>query len=116
MFFVFYAPTNEELCKADAIACNYLESILKEPSQLKVWQFSDFVINSPIAKLSEFWINNADNLEEAIAKERYAKKAIDQLTAQDYSAMRSCSNFKSHYANLEFKKVMRQAQIKAESV
>jgi hypothetical protein len=86
MFFVFYATTNKELCKADAIACNYIEAKLKNLKDPATWQAKGFVVNSPIAKLAEFWIDNAENLEEAIAAETWSYKTIDQLTPQDYQA------------------------------
>lgn len=64
MYFVFFGQTMTELAKADAIACDYIDNL---SNTKEFWKATRFVTNSPIAKTAEFWINNADNLAEAIA-------------------------------------------------
>ena len=91
MFFVFYAPTNKELCQADAIACDYIEAIRNNQ---EFWNAKCFVINTELAKTSKFWIDNAENLAEAIAANQCEPKTIDRLTQQDLAAMHSFSTVK----------------------
>jgi hypothetical protein len=95
MYFVFYAPTNKELCEADAIACQYIESKMRNLNTLAAWNARSFVINSPTAKRSEFWLSNKERLDEAIAAEKWECKTLDQLTPQDYQAKNSLENLAS---------------------
>jgi hypothetical protein len=85
MYFVFYAPTNKELCEADAIACQYIESKMRNLNSLAAWNARSF----------EFWLSNKERLDEAIAAEKWECKTLDQLTPQDYQAKNSLENLAS---------------------
>ena len=89
MYFVFFGQTVSEICKADAIACNYIEKLSKTA---EFWHATRFVVNSPIAKLAEFWLDNEDNLANAIAAQTFQIKTILELTRHDYEAMNSLKN------------------------
>lgn len=102
MYFVFFGETAEDITKADAIACKYAEAKLRNLKSESTWKFKGFAVNSPIAKLADFWIKNADRLEEAIAAETWQYKTIDQLTNQDYKAKASIEQICYRYHNHVF--------------